>query len=382
MYNFEELLIALLRSTIKGDVEEIFSILPISEENWKMFISIAARHGVIGLVYEQLEKTFSMSSHVVTQKKTSKDIKPSLPLLVIMHQEHAKRRIFYNRQQNVLSSFAATLSEKGVETKVLKGMAFSRYYDTPSLRECGDCDCYLYSTNDCNAFEIGNEIAVGLGGITEDGGYKHSHIYLKGVTIENHRYITNFDGTKRGIKFEKFLTYVLNNEKGDYIGDTKLISPSAHFNFLMLAKHSLANFLNSGLTLRMVYDWAMFMQAEQHNLEWNSISIELKEHHLYNFAEVMTSLCTDFLGIGITNGNIPHCTDKQLIHDILIDTLRNDKKRLSPNETFVNKVWRILIRYKRIWKYRALASEKYTTIVWNSFAFSSYVNRRIHLPNH
>ena len=40
-----------------------------------------------------------------------------------------------------------------------------------------------------------------------------------------------------------------------------------------------------------------------------------------------------------------------------------------------HKVKRILRRFHRMWKFRLLASESYPRMVWNAFAFSSYVKR-------
>ena len=47
---------------------------------------------------------------------------------------------------------------------------------------------------------------------------------------------------------------------------------------------------------------------------------------------------------------------------------------------YVDGLWhktkRILRRFRRMWKFRSLASESYPRMVWNAFAFSSYVSKR------
>ncbi|MBR5139542.1 MAG: chloride channel protein [Clostridia bacterium] len=45
------------------------------------------------------------------------------------------------------------------------------------------------------------------------------------------------------------------------------------------------------------------------------------------------------------------------------------------NENFVQKIGRILRRFHRMWKFRSLADENYTRLVWNSLIFNSYIKR-------
>lgn len=42
-----------------------------------------------------------------------------------------------------------------------------------------------------------------------------------------------------------------------------------------------------------------------------------------------------------------------------------------------HKTKRILRRFRRMWKFRLLASESYPRMVWNAFAFSSYMKRGV-----
>lgn len=42
-----------------------------------------------------------------------------------------------------------------------------------------------------------------------------------------------------------------------------------------------------------------------------------------------------------------------------------------------HKTKRILRRFRRMWKFHSLASETYPRMVWNAFAFSSYLNRKV-----
>ena len=41
-----------------------------------------------------------------------------------------------------------------------------------------------------------------------------------------------------------------------------------------------------------------------------------------------------------------------------------------------HKTKRILRRFRRMWKFRLLASETYPRMVWNAFAFNSYMSKQ------
>ena len=46
-------------------------------------------------------------------------------------------------------------------------------------------------------------------------------------------------------------------------------------------------------------------------------------------------------------------------------------------ETFFMKCKRILRRFRRIYRFRDLADETPATLIWNAFAFSSYLHRKL-----
>ena len=65
--------------------------------------------------------------------------------------------------------------------------------------------------------------------------------------------------------------------------------------------------------------------------------------------------------------------EQRMVDDVLADIMGEQPA------IYVAGLWhktkRIARRFRRMWKFRTLASESYTRMVWNSFAFSSYVKR-------
>lgn len=370
----EAVLLKLLAASVSGSLAECVASLPLSPEEWARLRSLAIVHGVTGLVFGQIE---CLPRESLPPKKTM--------LGMLGQTEYGKS--YYRRQFRAACKLASALKDKGVEMKVLKGISFSTYYDSPELRECGDCDCYLSfsgSTTDVarpdgrSAFDIGNETCAEIGGKAEFGTYKHSHMHLDGLLFENHRYITDFNGTEKGRRIELLLQNAIRAEQGVKIGTSDLVRPCAHFNIIHLIKHAHGNFISCGMPLRMIYDLAVMLRAEQNSLDWQRVYDDLTACRLRGFADVMTAICVNYLGLSLSCGSVTVCDDKELVDKILLDSLRIGE-RTVPNKTPWQKMLRVAKRFARMRRYRRFAIESYPTMIWNSLVFNSYTKRRIEL---
>lgn len=369
----EELLLAFLASTVNNDISITASLLPVDDSTWKELFNLARMHGVLGLIFPVVEQ---LSRKVLPSQK--------LLLNLIAHVEYQKKR--YSTQFDIANRFASALKVKGVEMMVLKGISFSTYYETPELRECGDCDCYLSviknkgkkSTHGADGFEIGNETALEIGGSYEFGSYKHSHLLLNNLLFENHHYITDFNGTRQGKIIELILEDSLEMELGKPIIGSELVRPCSHFCALHCLRHAQGNLMLGGMSLRMIYDWAMILRSEQDTIDWERMKNDLSDMRLLEFARVITSLCVQYLGLNITSTQVFHSDSNTLVYDILLDTLRKSE-HISANESLWQKALRILRRFKRMYRFRELAIESVPMMIWNTFSFSSYLRRNISL---
>ena len=269
------------------------------------------------------------------------------------------------KKEVVAVEFAEKMSERGIQTVVLKGLAYASYYPNPYHREYGDLDCYLMGQK-----ELGDKVSVEIGGKMEEAGYKHSHLYYKGLTIENHNYLTSFDNTKLGIRTEQLLQEQIS-EGCRPIGNTKLQNPSANFNALFLIKHAQRHFIKEGICVRHLLDWAFFLKAESQKVNWDKVLPQMKECRILEFAKVMTRLCIERLGMVI---DIDELSSPLKISDAVWSDILGGQPDLF-HENFVQKIGRIIRRFYRMWKFRSLADESYCRLVWNSLSFNSYINR-------
>lgn len=397
MHKHEETLLALLAATIDHDISRCSYLFPLTEAEWDKLLLLAGSQGVTGLVFSAVE-------HL------PREVMPPMDQLMDLLGQAEYQKTLYQLQFDTAQKFAKALKIKGVEMKVLKGISFSTYYDQPELRECGDCDCYLSiaeglsglsssrslredeplnglnTLNSLNSkskagstgFEIGNQTIEEIGGKGEFGSYKHSHLFLDNLMFENHHYITDFNGTKQGKVIELLLEKAIDSAPGTPIPNSDLVRPCAHFCALHLLRHAQGNLMLGGMTLRMIYDWAVFLRSEQNHLDWNSLINDLSECRLLSFAEVMNELVRRYFGLIITNKDIQLCADVSLIEEIILDTMRSQDHPVS-GESLWHKSCRIYRRFQRMYRLRKLATESVPMMIWNSIAFSSYMKREIEL---
>lgn len=320
--------------------------------DWEFFYALSKRQGVVAIIFEAI-------------KSVPKEMAPpkAITLRWISHALSIEDQM--KKKESVAIEFAEELSKRYIQTTVLKGLAYASYYPNPYHRESGDLDCYLMGKK-----EEGDKVTVEIGGKMEEAGYKHSHLYYKGLTIENHNYLTSFDNTRLGIRTEQLLQKLIS-EGCRPIGDTQLQNPSADFDALFLIKHAQRHFIKEGICVRHLLDWAFFLKAESQNVNWNKVIPMMKECRILEFAKVMTSLCIDQLGMKI---DIQGLSSPMKISDAVLTDILGGQPDLF-HENFVQKIGRIMRRFYRMWKFRSLADESYCRLVWNSLVFSSYLKR-------
>lgn len=320
--------------------------------DWEYIYALSKRQGVVAIIFEAI-------------KSIPKEIAPPKAITLKWLSNAISIEEQMKKNERVAIEFAEELSKRGIQITVLKGLAYASYYPNPYHRESGDLDCYLMGKKD-----EGDKITVEIGGKMEDAGYKHSHLYYKGLTIENHNFLTSFDNTKLGIQTERVLQDCIK-EGYRPIGNTKLQNPSADFNALFLIKHAQRHFIKEGICVRYLLDWAFFLKAESQNVNWDKVIPMMKESRILEFAKVMTRLCIERLGMNV---DIEELSSSMKISDAVLADILGKQPDLF-HENFVQKIGRIIRRFYRMWKFRSLADESYCRLVWNSLAFNSYLKR-------
>lgn len=209
-------------------------------------------------------------------------------------------RIIYEQQ-----SLNRLMSENGIPMVIIKGTAACIYYPHPEKRRMGDID-FLVPENDFDkAFQL-----------MKDNGYAcfnehhidnlHSAFLKNDIDFELHR-------RPQGIKAGK------EWEQSRHIFDDALLSPIVHSlggyefttfphiqNGLILLLH-IKKHLPSGLGLRQIIDWMMFVSKYLDDEHWQLFKVEAEKLGIANFAKTVTRMCQIYLGL--TDDRITWCTE-------------------------------------------------------------------------
>ena len=380
----ESALFHLLSCVVKGTAPEASLFAHMGAGEWDALYQLAKEQGVTALVFEKLE---SLPAEVAPPKQ--------LMLQWFSHTLSIGKQM--ERKYLVAADFAERLAAANIPVVVLKGFAIAAYYPQPLHRECGDLDCYMLGK-----MAEGEAVAASFGAVVEEANYKHSHIKYKGLTIENHKYFTSFNNTARGKGTEAALKQLIFAQAPARWDNSALLRPNATFNALFLAKHALRHFIDEAICLRHIMDWALFLKAEAANVDWQLLRPHLEASRVLLFAQLLTRISQRHLGLPAStplpdwlrggcggsaaasascagSGEVADCDGAELLarweEMLLADTFGGHPSMAG--ESFFMKCKRILRRFRRIYRFRDLADETPATLIWNAFAFSSYLHRKL-----
>lgn len=219
------------------------------------------------------------------------------------------------------------LKENDIAIVILKGTAAAIYYPNPAQRSMGDIDYLVPPEN----FDRAKELLM-LNGykIEEDPRYpRHTNVYKDGIPFEQHRFFSS-----EGIDIEKYVTEGMTAaEERSIYGSIFPMLPKVA-NGLVLLGHMVQH-LKSGLGLRQVIDWMMFVHGELDDELWNAAFCKaVSDTGLETAAITMTRLCQTYLGLP---DDIEWCrnADNELCEELMDNMLSSgnfDRKRGKGSE--------------------------------------------------
>lgn len=349
----------ILSCVVTGEELEAERFEGMGDSGWEGLYRLGKEQGVTALLFEKIAKLPQGAA-------------PGRELLVrwMSHSISIEKQM--GVKYAVAREFAEKMAEENVPVVVLKGFAVATYYPKPLQRECGDMDCWMMGKK-----SKGEDVAVKIGAVVKEAGYKHSHVKYKGLIIEDHKYFTSFDNTKRGRYTEQVLLELMNEKPAEPIDGTRLLNPNAGFNAFFLSKHALRHFMDEAVSIRHIMDWALFLKAESADVDWLRLSQEMEKCHTRRFVDVLNYISIHRLGLNPEAAGGLEMTEDTAYwaEKVLEDTFGGHPDMAG--ETFFRKCRRILRRFRRICKFRVLADERPSTLIWNAFAYSSYLHRKL-----
>lgn len=358
----EKELFALLRLGLgisSTEHENLSDFIMMHSEQWVRLGDIALGQGVLGIVLDGVERIDATSYGPTRELSKEKKLEW---IGQVMQMEQRNRH-----QIEVMNNLAQKWINEDCRVMVMKGQANSLLYPRPEHRSPGDIDCFLINENanvndnhnENSGYAIGNEVARTAGAKVDEGWYKHSQISYKDELFENHLYFVHTREGRRSKQLQGELEQALCVKDWSYFPESKVLLPPVQWNAMFLTYHACAHFLSEGLRLKQILDWAMFLKAYQNDVDWASFYTYCERYHFRRFADAMTAISVNCLGIKIENPAI--IADSPYIGKILKSTLYDEDYIYNAGES----IWKSRLHVVRsLFKYRWKYEEIYQESVW------------------
>lgn len=213
-------------------------------------------------------------------------------------------------QQRILS----LLKQSGIPCVVLKGSSSAMHYPKPELRCAGDIDLLLPHHQIPRAQEL-----LLREGYTppQDSHPFHRSLCRDGLVTELH-----FEppGLPQGDIGDALRQYFRAAEQHAVLLDGLPVLPPEQQAVLLLL-HKLEHIVSSGLGLRQLCDWAVFVHRELTAGLWETLEPLLRQWGLLRFARIVTRICVEALSLPAEDA--PWCmeADEAVCHALLLDIL-------------------------------------------------------------
>ena len=192
------------------------------------------------------------------------------------------------------------MQQRELDVMFLKGMCLAQYYPNPNMRMSADIDYYLYGHQ-----KEGLAALAEAGVRNEDVEDYHAHATMDGVRLEMHQSFFDADRLDTNTIVEKALRELAEIEGRKYRCDwlhesvTNAYRMSPTMNAVFLMRHMAIHFVSEVVTLRMLYDWGLFLMNEGKEVDWEKVSGLYEQVGMMNFAQMMQYIVTDKLSMPV-----------------------------------------------------------------------------------
>lgn len=313
-----------------------------SSVDWKYLLKMASQQGVLAICMDGLQRLDKENGCLASMPKSLKMKR----IASVVQQEQV-----YNAQWNAAKGLAELYGKHGVDTFVLKGFSLSRLYPKPEHRPCTDMDCCLKEK-----YEEGNRVAKENGLTVDCCYYKHSKILLRGLTVENHQYLLPIKGSGKAKRFERELRLWIDNGGNEYIGGSQLKATSPFFDAVYVLAHAQEHFLNEGIILRHICDWAMVLRTHGDKVDWDEWKHVCKEYGMLSFGYAMSRLANKVCGVSVPFDCSKYDeADRRLLDDTLYRKVGGSGKRSNMQV----RIDLVMNMFRNSWKYRMFSDTNF-----------------------
>lgn len=254
--------------------------------DWTGLVEMAARHGVISLIYEGLRMRELPQDMIQRAERLSQ---------VVVRQNYRLLYLSWQIQQ--------ALKAEGVRTILLKGAGTASFYAVPELRKSGDIDLLLLHAEE---LEQAAQCMEQLGFRRKEWQPSLHHIVYclpaeKGrpeIEAEIHTMLAEpFDDIKVNALLERQVSHLTEHSETVRVMELPLEIPDRAYHAYELLLHMLQHFLRAGFGLKLLCDWVVLWNRETEPAVQKEYLELVRSCGIKKFSDLVSLTCVRYLGL-------------------------------------------------------------------------------------
>ena len=251
----------------------------LSPEEWRDVYEQATKQAVVGTVFDGV------------QKLPKEQWPPQSVLFEWIGQTEQIRQ--QNRKVNaVLKELALLFNANSIRYAVVKGQIVGSYYSNSQLRQAGDIDYYVESSD----FERAKQLIESTWGVAFEETEEHHHVEFeyKGVLFEQHHTLIKLYDKEKNEYWERLMKETFKSMEIEGV-PVSVLSPTLHSLYIFL--HLYHHLLELGVGLRQFCDWAAILHACKNEIDHQAIRKHLELLGIERAYRACGCLLIDYLGL-------------------------------------------------------------------------------------
>lgn len=321
----------------------VYSLLKTSLWGQERYPLVAGENTDWNAVYQELCDHAVDALAVDTLSQVS-DLDPQLRR-AWMHKA-MKRVAKWNRIMKQQDGLYSLLREANLPFVVVKGAAAAMYYSKPEYRTMGDIDLLVPAGDFARAHQIFLDDGYEL--VHEDDG-RHIELKKNGIVVELHHHYASMSDPEIAAALDRQIFDKLSS------GETGVLE-QYHFSMLPRLENGLSllahidHHMESGLGLRQIIDWMLFVDRELDDSWWNQeFGPWTKRLGMDTLAVTVTRMCQLYLGL--REDGISWCAgaEEDLCRDLMTLTMeRGNFGKKTGNSAMTIPVVTAMLKLTRI----------------------------------
>lgn len=267
-----------------------------SHTDWQQIYHIARMQTLLGITFDGMQEL-------------PQELRPKRELYLrwcnTLLQIEENNRLLNRELANVYELYRANQ----IEPVLLKGQGVAQNYRNPLHRQCGDIDLYIGNRN----YKTANELLRQEATDECEENHKHTTIHWHNIDIENHRILSSLSVPFSNRKFQKEIArwHGTTECRNLNIEGCKVTLPPLSFDAAYILAHSALHFLNEGIGLRQICDWANILHANRNEIDLEKTAKLLQQWGLHKAARIIGVIAVNYLALPMEELPIPY-TEKDL----------------------------------------------------------------------